>query len=790
MSKNLITLGLILSSFTAPPVYAAAPRCADLFKQSSTREADVLNKNFSYVRTKSSNGKVKETLTPAENLNFGQKLPAPLQKIYDHFFAQDPAKMEERINRMTQIYGAEMGMGFNKKSEKGDATIPFYVRVNPTPVFIPESYHNALVSASAPMMRSMRAILQLFYSKKNVTVADLRKIAVPGTPDSALEAFRTYVYENMYFERALISPSMKDYPFASVAGIDHAMTTLSKMLPLAYEINGGTPSGLSNTKQILELFKKEFPEYAQTLEQYLADDNTYINFAEVLSDLGKSWTGRDGISVVISPGLYNGAHPDVVSIAELSGNRIQLVNASDLYVDKDGWLRLNLGEGKEHPLVTTIYSRMEESALYSNMDQKKYGDGIGFKNPHLITKEKLAEIQASSKNLRKGAQLKEGIQYDFIKDEGGNIIDVNTDSKGNPKIVTYVDSKLGKDPTRDANSQPEPDLISLLQNHRVVLTNVGGRTLDIKPLFALMADYFAPNFNWEKLPALLGPAKTLKTTEKDEALRKAEYDKFFANPRGYVEKVAAESGGQGVYIGPQLSEAELNYVIELVRQDMAHSYPQLTIQEFLTTAVFTTVFNVDGKPRWASAIPDFRLFLYQDSAGRVKSGSTAYLGRNGGFGSASANTSLGGQYFLPTTVKDKPSAPKAKKVSTVRAQMTVSDLRALNLYIGNIGEIKHIVRQTQNAEALKAKLTTPGNGMEEMTKRAYYQGRAVMHVLGPKYRYYLSVLEGFQNGTVSAEMFRYKTETFIRQLQTETNFPYEGVNAVVKHWIDDWVTYN
>ena len=766
----------------------AANRCEVLFSIDQVK-----NKNFSYVLTRSTKGDVKATVTPAENLNFNQKLPTKLQAIYNHFFSQDPKAMAARIDKITYTYGGKMGMGFNKKNDKGDASIPFHVRANPTPVFIPESYHNDLVKSSAPMMRSMRLILQLFYSKKDVTVEDLKKITVANAPESALEAFRSYVYENIYFEKALVHPSMKDYPFASIAGIDHAMTTLSKMLPLAFEINGGTPSGLSNTKQLIELFKKEFPEYAKDLEQYLADDNTFQNLAAVLKDLGKSWTGQDGISVILSPGRVNGAHPDVVSIAELSGNHIQLATTQDLYVDKEGWVRLNIGAGKAHPLVTTIYSRIEESALYSNMSQKKYGDGIGFKNPHLASKEELQRIQASSQKLRSGAQLKEGVQYQFIKDKSGTILDVKTDATGNPIVEAFEFAKFGKDPSRSAKSQAEPDLISLLQNRRIVLTNVGGRTLDIKPLFALMADYFAPRHNSENLPALLGPPQTLNTTAQDPAVRQAEYKKFFANPRGFVVKVAAESGGQGIYIGSQLSDADVKNVAGLVRKDMEAPYPQLTIQELLTPAVYTTVFDVEGAPTWTSAIPDFRVFLFMDSKGEVKSGPTGYLGRAGGYASASANTSQGGQYFIPMVVKEgeKPAVTKKGTVAAAQPHLTASDLQTLDFYLGNIGEFRHLLNQNSSDAAL-IKLGREEKGIDRLSRseRAYMEGRGSLHLLGPKYRSYLATLEGFGNGTVSASFFRAEIEKMIEQLKEEKDFPYQGIQQRVKYWLVDWVQYN
>jgi hypothetical protein len=49
-------------------------------------------------------------------------------------------------------------------------------------------------------------------------------------------------------------------------------------------------------------------------------NKTFENLKTTMDSHGAYWTGsKSGISVVISPGHFNAAHPDIVTIAENSG---------------------------------------------------------------------------------------------------------------------------------------------------------------------------------------------------------------------------------------------------------------------------------------------------------------------------------------------------------------------------------------------------------------------------------------------------------------------------------------
>ena len=58
----------------------------------------------------------------------------------------------------------------------------------------------------------------------------------------------------------LINPVMKDYGFLAVTGVDSTLSSLASRVAQVFELNMGTPSGLSNLIQILEQLRINDPE--------------------------------------------------------------------------------------------------------------------------------------------------------------------------------------------------------------------------------------------------------------------------------------------------------------------------------------------------------------------------------------------------------------------------------------------------------------------------------------------------------------------------------------------------
>ncbi len=515
---------------------------------------------------------------------------------------------------------------------------------------------------------------------------------------------------------------------------------------------------------------------------------------------GLYWTGKkEGISVVVSPGVFNGAHPDVVTIAENSG--MPLVQMSDLYVDREGSLRLNqIGvNSKNHPLVTSIYSRIEESALLSATSSKK---DLGFKIP---TKLKKIEID----NLKKkGVSIIEGIAYEFIKNERGEIVDVERDELGNPLKTVILNARLGRDPSLlPGESYPETDILDLITHRKLYVSNIGGRTLDIKPLFSLIADYFAPMHG---SGPIFSPPPTLKLN--DLFLSQGEYKKFYSAPKNYVVKVADESGGNGVYVLSQKSDSEIREVLRMVREDQdrvakarqmgQNLVASYTIQEFVNSAVITTVIRRNGQAQLVTVIPDLRNFDLVFPDGEVSSGTMGFLGRSAPHGSAISNTSKGGDYFVPLVYEDQPSLTQTTKSErTKRAkinfkkpqeQLTSSDEKALNLFLGSLGVLTHMQKMFRSEDGQYKAYMGKYNWINKDTSaRLSDEYRAVMHILGPEFRPLQSLFDRRSANKLSDKLFRQELSLFVDKMKNlpSTGWPYAGVNPLVKHWLVNWETF-
>lgn len=739
-------------------------------------------------------------INKAENpsLDLSNNLPADIKKFFDELNSLSAVELAKRKESLTSAFTKLKAGSFNKKDEDGKY-VPFNVTVNPIPLPIPKSYHDKLVESTRSLFESKTRILQLLYSKKNVTIDDLRKLAVIDTPDAVLKDFLNYLNDNYYFESGIQDPSLSDYRFISVVGIDHALTSLRQFRALGFEFNGGTPSGMSNTRAMIEIYKEVFPDYKTLFDSLLEADKTFQNLKYAMDQHGRFRTGRsDGISVVVSPGQINGAHPDIVTISEYSG--MPLVRMDDLYIDRNGQLRLNQYgvDPKIHPVVTAIYNRQEESVLYA---AAKSSRDLAFKVSTMLSEKETSNLE------KKGFHLEKGVAYDFIKDDDGVVVDVRTDSTGKP-LKTILDSgRLGKDPTRADSDQGNLDIIDLLHQKKIYISNIGGRTLDIKPLFAIIAKYFAPKYS--KAEAIFSPPNTLLLN--DPKIAEQEYLKFFNNPDNWVVKDSGGSGGDGIDILKQKNGLERIRVIEKVRKEkerVDHLYNSgnesavvdLTIQEYVNSAVVTTAIGKGHEAQKGTIIPDLRLFTFMLPNYEVMDGNTmAYLGRNGHHGSAIANTSKGGEYFTVLVYDDNPDQKKNKKIKNTFEQpmdinaikfMTVSDKQALDYFFHDMAELRHVLNIfSDNAPATKRFLFSPSNGYPTRLEQFVANYRSVMHLLGPKYRPFQSLFDGIRTGTVAGYEFRKTVMSMIESLQSAGS-SYQGMDQLIKYWFNDWTYYD
>jgi hypothetical protein len=226
-------------------------------------------------------------------------------------------------------------------------------------------------------------------------------------------------------EPAFVAPQMSEYPFLAVSGFDGAIVDPKKPQNVFFEMNLGTPSGMSNNIELLEDLRQSDPEVFRAVEPYLPADKSFSVLRDTIERNARAWTHNSGISVVISPGVFNGAHPDVANIAKRAG--MPLVRSSDLYEDANGAIRLNTGRRGFDPVVTGIYNRMEESFFFQSSSE-----GIPLISP---------QYENGPLDLRPGAV------YKWIRDERGDIVGVERGEDGKPLLEEIWDT-IGEDPSR------------------------------------------------------------------------------------------------------------------------------------------------------------------------------------------------------------------------------------------------------------------------------------------------------------------------------------------------------
>lgn len=473
-----------------------------------------------------------------------------------------------------------------------------------------------LVKSTEPVMQALRKLLQKIYSGKPLTVENL---GLSKLPKAEAELALKVISDSIYLEPAMQSPSMADYPFLAVAGFDGAIVDPMHPKPDFFEFNLGTPSGLSNNIQMLDDLRVADRELWNVISPYLGQDDTFIQLRHAIESNALAWTHRIGLSVVISPGIYNGAHPDVVMIAR--GTGLPLVKSSDLYEGEDGWIHFNQGLGKDDPVVTGIYGRMEESFfLQSNQD------GIPMISPNNDAQAELAK--------KLGLNLRPGAVYEHVYNENGELVDLVRDSKGEPKFLEVWDS-IAKDPSRP--QAPKGSFAAAIRDRKLYYSALGGRVVDDKRLFPLISKYLVSSIYKNNL------AKPIESLSLDQ------YTLFFAAPDLFVVKAPDKSGGSGIHFPMAMADAERRDLIEQVKE-----HPEAYKIEYIST-IATLPSMKDGKINEPMPV-DLRIFVTMDARGRVSAGKNSLLLRTAASGGLYSNTSMGGGYGIGVVLDERVSS--------------------------------------------------------------------------------------------------------------------------------------
>lgn len=519
-----------------------------------------------------------------------------IKELSKFYFSLPLEELNKRQQAMTNAH-CYHEMNFQIKDQSGQ-----YSKVVATPFHgfapIEKQYLDETVSSTKDLLSATRKLLQNLFSNKEISKESL---GIDSLPEQEANELIQIIRENIYYEPELTHKSLSEYPFLAVVGFDCAVADLTSPHNIFFEFNAGTPCGIEDQYQLFEHAKEIFPEVLDILDKYITPDQSHALLKQTIDECAISWTGKkEGISVILSPGPYNPAHPEIAAIAKRSG--MPLVKIQDLYIDENGYVRLHT-INEEHPIVTGIYNRKEESFLiYSEKYQ------IPLRSPFTSQNQQLSK--------QYDIELKEGILYSYTYDESFNITGVDIDA-GKAKYQTLFEQisvapKTGK----------KGDIVQALWEKKLYISNLGGRVFDDKRAFRIISEHLVKSQNKARPPGAISLDQLVERI--DEA----------------VIKAPDLSGGAGVIIGAQLSPAEKEIEIEKVK-NTPHYYE---LQELAKLAVINSYSKEEKK-----LIPlpiDWRLIISfgPDEIPRISTHSC--LVRTAPFGSLKTNTSAGGGYAL------------------------------------------------------------------------------------------------------------------------------------------------
>ncbi len=685
------------------------------------------------------------------------KLREYARAIYEAVLGRTPEEQDRINNALTNFFGRVFGMGF--KDKKGD---PFYVKVNGIPVSITEAQFKNIVKASERVAQINRHILQVLMSKKNPTPDDFN---LPHLRRDQVQYIIDEAKKSPYYDPASIHKANTDYSFVAVVGVDLTLGNLNKHLPHQFEINTGTPSGLSNATLLLEAIRLKDPKLFASLHSQLTKNQTFSELRATMDAHGKQMI-EDGLSVMTGPGIFNGAHPDVSMISHFTG--MPLVDRADIFFDEVGQprlaRRLPINAAGEYELpgspgepprkikhvgpekykgyvqIWSVYGRMEEGHFLQENTSKKRR-GLGYKIPDNV------EInQKLQDRFKFQPPLILGTEYQYIKNKEGEVTDVVVDKNNRPLIRDYFD-QFADDPVNKNNKIKSP--LKGLHSRKFFLSNFGTRLIDHKGITSLVVQQARAEFA-QKNPDLNPDLHIVSPPpELDDATRHM----FFENPRNYVVKVPDESGGVGVYILPMETDIQVQEVIDLVRANPK----KYVIQSLADFRSLVTVSTFDGKKVYTETAFDARTFMFLKPDGTLSSDPHAILVRAAKYGSLSTNTSQGAQYGLIAVVRSRATSTVHyfvdKVVSYFNPEKSALPPASITVIPGKQLAALHDFLQKVDTGASGGE-NTKGEYRKVYLDNFWNSARLAMGVLGPHYSLMIDVIERAQRGEIKEDRFQ------------------------------------
>ena len=624
---------------------------------------------------------------------FNEQKNSSIKDFIDTYLDKSPQEVFDLQQKISKLH-AKYEMNFQVRDPSG-----LYSKVVATPFHgfapLPTEYIKSLVQSTQPILKLTRTLLQNLYSAKKLSIEAL---GLNDMKKEDQEELLSIVHNNIYYEPRYHHSSFKDYPFLSVVGFDSAVQNLHKPEHCFFELNAGTPCGIEDQQQLYQHFKTASPELFSLIDPFIPDDQSHMLLKQTIDSCAKFWTEQTGISVVLSPGPYNPAHPEIANLALKSG--MPLVKMQDLYIDHDGYLRL-ITTGV-HPRITGIYNRKEESFLTYSQDLK-----IPLRSPFTQINEKLSnELELDLKN---------GILYSYQYDQNNQIIGVDTDECGTAKYQILFDS-ISADPQTGKIG----NIMDAVWSKKLFISNLGGRVFDDKRAFRILADYLES----KSLDSIAHPPKSIRPHELENYIDNA------------VVKAPDLSGGAGVTIMAQLKTEEQIKVLK----DVQARPNYFEIQEMTKLAVIHSYHHNDSGIDVRPLPVDWRLIIFFNDLGQVSSSTHSCLVRTAPFGSLKTNTSSGGGYALALIYentkinKQHHSAPKVNKHFVGLSRQN---------------QFKIFLKNLKDCES------------SDQIENLIYEFRDLIDLIGEENIPFLQVMRSFQQGELSFHAFHNEAASFL-----------------------------
>lgn len=558
-----------------------------------------------------------------------------LRAVFEHRSPAAQMEISEAIRKRHIIYG-NVFTQYTKDGGKKE----FAPKVHGIPMLMREREFANLIDSTKPIINAARRLLQMFYGLA-WTDQRVARWLLPGLDPKELEELKKLMQDSDYAEPFFFHPSMVEYPFIPVARFDAAIADPDHPQPTFFEFNSGTPSGLSNLDQILNELPYTDPLLHHILQPLMAQDHTFQWLADAIRSNAASWTGvSDGLSVTIGPGPLNGAHPDILNIAWASG--MPYVDVEDLYVDSQGYVRLKAESGDD-PIVTGIYNRREESYLLAS--QK---NGIPLRNSFFDEQIQLLRQLYPSSNFN------DGVGYDVNFNQQGQVTGVNFDDEGEPALQKLISS---------VRQDQGTSLAEAVLAKKVYISNIGGRVIDDKRIFDLIAKGLASNYpNTAQPPGLGSHVDDYLQSEKDDL---------------FVIKEPNKSGGEGVYLLAQMPDAER----QIVKQRVKEHPENFIVQRF---AQLTSTISVDNEGKYRPHIVDWGLFVFTGADHVTRASARSLLPRVANTFNVSTNTSQGAGYGVAVVIADPSTHSSPQQPRKSAAVLPASQAESLHQLISNL----------------------------------------------------------------------------------------------------------